>query len=108
MHFIDPETGERIHGVRRGVEMDAQGADIVGDDENGTWWGTGRAAWLLQRRPLRSGPATVVRVDGFLAAEPWTGFFISAEHAEGKALSHARRRCVRDAAVSETKEVTLE
>jgi hypothetical protein len=105
MHFIDPETGEAFDKPND-CGTDVHGTDVVGEDENGMWWGTDRAAWLLGDPPVRK--AYLVRVDGFLASEPWTGFFIGRRGVERRAVSYARRRAVKDVMTSEQKKITLE
>ena len=82
-YFLDPDTRERLPDD---AVFDAHGVDLVGADEEGLWWGTERAAWVLCAR------GDLVRVSGWLGASTWDGFFIgSAAQAERYAESHGVR-----------------
>jgi len=50
---------------------DARGTAVVGSDEEGMWWGTERAAWILEGDGL-----ALVEVWGTLCGEPYTGWFV--------------------------------
>lgn len=69
-YFVDSETGEPLPDD---TVFDAHGIELIGADDNGLWWGTERAAWVL------SEGQTLVRASGFIGSEAWDGFFIGSE-----------------------------
>jgi hypothetical protein len=71
-YFVDVEAGERLGDDDK---IDAHGVDLIGFDEDGFWWGTERAAWVLFEHPY------VVIVHGTLGRHPWDGYFVGTEEA---------------------------
>lgn len=80
--FVDTETGERIEDG----EIDANGVAPFGEDDDGFWWGTSRAAWVL------SDADTLIECWGDLGAEEWAGMFIGTV---SEAADYAERHGVR-------------
>jgi hypothetical protein len=79
-HFVDPNTGDRLEGD---ALFDCEGCAIVGSDDEGTWWGTERAAWVLSEQYYS------VIVNGYLGADPYVGYFIgTSEEARFYAMTH--------------------
>lgn len=56
--FVDVITGERYEALDF---EDPYGQELVGDDLEGLWWGTERAAWVLSPGPIHG---RFVRVTG--------------------------------------------
>jgi hypothetical protein len=79
-HFVDPNTGNRLEGD---ALFDCEGCAIVGSDDEGTWWGTERAAWVLSEQYYS------VVVNGYLGADYYIGYFIgTVEEARHYAMTH--------------------
>ena len=71
-YFVDVVAGERLGDNET---WDAYGQDLVGTDDEGLWWGTERAAWVLHEHPF------VVEVWGRIGALDWIGYFVGTEEA---------------------------
>jgi hypothetical protein len=82
-HFVDPVSGERYGPWGR---QDPHGQDLIGDDEEGLWWGTERAAWVLSPGPIHG---RFVRVTGQRKGVLYDGFFIGSE---AEAVDYVERR----------------
>jgi len=77
--FIDPDTDE----VLSSETTDANGQDLIGEDEFGQWWGTSRAYWKLEDSPF------LVDVSGFTPdGRAFNGCFIGSDIA---AIRYAER-----------------
>lgn len=83
MRFFDAEAGEFLGDH----DMDAHGAEPVGADADGFWWGTERAAWTLPSAEDGRKDARVVELHGHLAGEPYVGFFLGRV---AEAMAYAR------------------
>jgi hypothetical protein len=87
-YFVDPITGERLGDPStdpHGWTMDAEGCEIVGEDEEtgDVWWGTLDAVWVLSACP------TIHVVNGYRYAQAYTGYFRgTGEEAERYARCH--------------------
>jgi len=66
-YFVDPETGDRLPDDEK---WDAEGEPIIGSDDDGTWWGTERAAWVLREWP------SVCIVYGWMGPDVYVGYFV--------------------------------
>ena len=93
--FVDPETFETLADNET---LDAHGTDLVGDDEHGCWWGTARAAWVLETIEDEPGPArpttcrSVQVVVGWCWAGHYDGYFVgTVEEARPYAVCHGVR-----------------
>jgi len=71
-YFVDVQAGERLADHET---WDAHGTPLIGMDDDGFWWGTERAAWVLHEYPF------VVVVHGTLGCRPWDGYFVGTEEA---------------------------
>jgi len=71
-HFVSVTDGEILDESTEGtyIEVDREGAPLIGDDEHGVWWGTEDAAWVLSEVWYST------RVQGYLGSENYTGHFI--------------------------------
>ena len=71
-YFVDVVAGERLGDNET---WDAYGQDLIGFDDDGYWWGTERAAWVLHEH------AFVVEVWGRIGSLDWIGYFVGTEDA---------------------------
>jgi hypothetical protein len=81
-YFTDPVTGERFDDDEK---VDVHDRDLIGSDDDGTWWGTSRAVYVLSQG------TTVVHVQGNLGSTPWQGWFASTRD---EAVAYATKRGV--------------
>ena len=91
MFFLD-ETGRRIGAD---VFEDSDGMLLLGEDDDGMWCGTERAA--LQIEPNAT---SVYVVNGYIAAMPFIGYYAAPSPESALTFAH-KNHCVRDASVSE-------
>ena len=69
-YFVDVEAGDRLRDDER---WDAHGVPLIGADEDGVWWGTDRAAWVLREHPF------TVTIHGHRGRQDWDGHFVGTE-----------------------------
>lgn len=65
-YFLDPETNDRLGDDEK---EDVHGQDLIGVDDDGIWWGTDRAAWVLSTHQ------TTCYVHGWQGNHPYVGHF---------------------------------
>jgi hypothetical protein len=71
-YFVDPVSGDRLDDADK---IDAYGQELIGLDDDGFWWGTERAAWVLHEH------AFTVTVHGKIGRRAWEGHFVGTEAA---------------------------
>jgi hypothetical protein len=93
--FVDPVSGERLH---RTEQWDADGMRLVGEDDDGIWWGTERAALFL------SDSWQSVTIHGWFGSQEFVGHFICLDAKE--AIEFCASRTARASLPSSTRTQT--
>lgn len=81
--WFDAETHETFSDSEHDV-VDANGQLLVGEDEDGFWWGTPRALWVVgddmegAEWDRRGRTPEVFTVHGFLGSSPYTMYLMTA------------------------------
>ena len=67
--FFDPFEGDDL-GTPETCQRDANGRFIRGDDDDGVWWGTPRAFYVVAGDTAK----VFVIASGYLRGDNWTGY----------------------------------